>query len=78
MGCRFLIYPCWDFSHSEAYFRDRDLGPEAVFYFGPRRTFGFGKSVCHLPTGKWWHPLSEGHALFALELLRAVRERGLV
>jgi hypothetical protein len=76
LGCRFLIFPIRDFADSDQYFRHRDLGREGAFYFGDK--FGFREVVNHLPVGPEYHPLSEGHALFAHELARLIRERGLL
>lgn len=79
VGARFAIFPAWNFAHSEVFFREKDLGTQGIFYFGERReTFGFRQLVEHLPCGKDYHPLSEGHALFAAELGHEIRQRGLL
>jgi hypothetical protein len=76
LGCRFAIFPIADFADSDKYFRSKDLGRHGLFCFGSK--FGFRGLVNHLPLGKEYHPLSEGHALFARELALAIRERGLL
>ena len=76
LGCRFLIFPIRNFAESDEFFRNADLGREGAFYFGDK--FGFRGVVNQLPLGPEYHPLSEGHALFARELARVIRERGLL
>ena len=79
LGCHFVVVPGWDFAHSESFFRDKDLGREGAFFFGPKREkFGFHTAVAHLPIGPGFHPLSEAHAQFSIELAQLIRERGLI
>jgi hypothetical protein len=79
LGARFAIFPAWSFADSDDFFREKNLGPQGIFYFGEgREAFGFRQLVDHLPRGKDYHPLSEGHALFATELGREIRQRGLL
>jgi hypothetical protein len=78
LGCRFAIFPAWNFAHTDEHFRGKDLGREGIFYFGERQQFGFDALAAHLPRGSDHHPLSEGHALFARELAREIRQRSLV
>jgi hypothetical protein len=74
-----VIFPCWDFAHSAAFFRNREFGREGLFYFGPNaERFGLRGVVRHLPRGPQYHPLSEAHAHFARVLASAIRDRGLL
>lgn len=78
LGCRFVVFPAWNFCNTREFFRAKDLGQAAAFYFDQKRQkFGMASVVEHLPRGAAFHPLSEGHALFARELAALVRARGL-
>jgi hypothetical protein len=77
MGCRFVIFPAWNFAASDAYFRDVDVGREVALYLGERGAFGMKDLVSHLPMGPRQHPLSQGHAHFGRELASFIRQRGL-
>jgi hypothetical protein len=79
LGARFAVFPAWSFADSDEFFRQKNLGPQGIFYLDQaREKFGFRALVDHLPRGKDYHPLSEGHALFAAELGREIRQRGLL
>jgi hypothetical protein len=77
--CKHVIIPGWDFARSRQYFRDKNVNPEACFYFGAdERHFGFHGAVNHLPRSSTYHPLSEGHALFARLLADTIHRKNLL